>query len=216
MNTETPAQRAVALSSWQGFRQSARDFELSGQIAVEVKSTRSSRSRHVVSSLAQVDPERSDSGDPVERLFLFSVGFVPTETEQSQGALCLPDQVDRILALLGDSILPGSRNEAQEMFLLQISEYGGSGSALYLHDEMRGAPAYKAAYSIAFQRLYNMNDPKLDLLRRGDVESIRHIDSQSVACTVELPDQVDGDLNPETDPQRFVRRILADIDARGD
>ena len=207
---QTPEQRALSLAAWQGFRHTARDFCFRNRTSIEVKSTRASRSRHVVSSLAQVDPKRNATGDSVERLYLFSMGIILADPDQATGAITLPEQVDRILVLLGPSIAPGSRNEVQELFIQHVSLYGGSDGAFYSHDEMRNSPAYTAAMSIAFQRIYDMNDPKLDLLRVSDVAAVRHIDPTSVTCAIELPEQVDGDLNPETDLSAFARRFVRD------
>lgn len=203
-----PDLRAQCLESWQGHDR-GRDFVFDG-VQVEVKATRGPRSVHEISSLAQVDPRRSASGEPVERLFLLSVGITGCDPTLAD-AVSLPSVVDSVLALLGPSD-PQSRNDIQRLFLARIESYGPSiRRDGYAHDQMRAWTAYASTYSIRFKRLYDMNDESVDVLRRATVARCGHVSADTVTYTVELPDQIAGTDNPRSDIPAFVSELSAVI-----
>lgn len=204
-NATTAQQRASCLSSWKGYERTSRDFTFSNGKSVEVKTTRAAGSTHHINSLAQIDPKRGAQGDPEEQLFLFSVGVQSDDLPES---VSLPEQVDRILGLLGDSIVPGSRSEIQESFLQSLAQYGSPNGPSYEHDRMRTSPAYCVPMLITFERAYDMSDDRMRILRQQEVSDLVHIKSGSISYTIDLPDQIDGDLNPHTDVINFAKRLL--------
>ncbi len=206
---QTTEQKATCLSSWNGFRRASRDFEFEAtKNSIEVKATRYNRSRHQVSNLKQVDPERNTSGVPIENLYLFSVRIQVVSPGQSSASTTLPLQVDKVLKLLGPNIDPGNRNAVQELFLQNLALYGGTPGCSYLHDDVRNAPAYSIEMTIGFQRVYNMMDSRLSILRPNHVAEFEDIFPQSVTYELNLPNEIDGDVNPETDISAFAERII--------
>lgn len=204
---DTPADRAAALEAWRGYRRDARDFVFANA-TVEVKTTRGNRSVHQISSMAQVDPERNLDGDPTEQLYMVSFGLMLVEPEEDKaGSFTLPSIVDDLLLKLGESLIPDSRNEIQEVLLDRVRQYGGS-SLGYDHDVMSSWPAYLIPFRQRFGRVYDMNDDAVLVLRRAQLVPCEAVREESVRFEVDLPDQVTGDLNPETDLMTFIRRII--------
>lgn len=205
--TETPADRAAALEAWRGYQRDARDFVFANA-SVEVKATRGNRSVHQISSLGQVDPARSPDGDPTEQLYLVSFGLMAVEPEEdAAGSFTLPSVVDELLLKLGDSTEPDLRNETQEILIDRVRQYGGS-SLGYDHDSMSTWPAYSIPFRQRFGRAYDMNDDAVLVLRRAQLAPCEAVREESVRFEVNLPDQVTGDINPETDLLTFARRII--------
>jgi hypothetical protein len=204
---ETPADRAAALEAWRGYERDARDFVFANA-SVEVKATRGNRSVHQISSLFQVDPARSPEDDPTEQLYLVSFGLMPVEPEDdAAGSFTLPSVVDELLLKLGDSTESDLRNEAQEILIDRVRQYGGS-SLGYDHDSMSTWPAYSIPFRQRFGRAYDMNDDAVLVLRCAQVAPCEAVRMESVRFEVDLPDQVTGDINPTTDLLMFARRII--------
>jgi hypothetical protein len=203
---DTPADRAVAIEAWRGYQRDVRDFVFAAA-SVEVKTTRGGNSVHDISSLGQVDPARSPGGTPIEQLYLVSFGLAPVEPgEDAAGSLTLPSIIDALLLKLGDSTTPGLRNEIQEILIERIRQYGG-GSLGYDHDSMSNWPAYSVPFRQRFGRAYDMNDDAVLVLRRAQIAPCSAVREESVRFEVALPDQITGDINPETDLFTFVRRV---------
>lgn len=195
--------RVKILDGWRGSGNSARDFLLM-DTAIEVKATRKANSTHHVNGLLQVDPRRDQAGTPVEQLYLLSIGFVPAQTSNAS-AVTLPEQVEKILGLLEQPPNPGERSSQQELFLSKVEEYGSSGGG-YHHDRMKNWSSYQQRYSYAFQRLYDMNDEAVLVLRQAQIPP--HVCSTGLAFTVTLPNTISNDVNPEVDIHQAMSRIL--------
>lgn len=200
---KAPVGRALLLDNWRGHQRSSRDFSLTNA-QVEVKSTTRAHSEHEIGSLGQVDPSRNASGDPTENLRLISLGFRVLDIGEPDGD-SLPELVDRILNLLGPAA--GDRTEQQALLLKKVSLYGGEERG-YVHDAMKGEPAYSVKYERTFCRIYDMNDESVRVLRKSDLLNAQHVVSSSVAFTVNLPDQVTGDINPVTSLPAFAASVV--------
>ena len=209
--TSTAAAMAAVMESWGGHRRQSRDFT-ARRVAVEVKTTIRAGSEHHVSSLAQVDPRRDSSGVPLETLFLLSIGLVPpSDPDDPAATISLPRSVDESLAQLGPNTSPTQRNGLQTLLLERLRAYGGSE---YEHDSMRSWPAYSARYSLAFMRLYDLQDPNVHVLRRADALAHDAVQVDSISYDVHLPERITGDLNPQLDVIAFARRFLAELGGR--
>jgi hypothetical protein len=206
----SPAARGLVLETWGGYRRDARDFA-AGDLAVEVKTTRGSRSDHRVSGVRQVDPLRNATDDPVEQLYLLSIGLTPASQDEDPSAtVSLPASVDDALRFLGPSSNPDRRTEAQQMLLSRIAEYG-NGPLGYDHDVMRSWPAYSITFRQGFIRVYDMNDEGVHVLRMRQLDSCDAVPSASVSFDISLPERIRGDINPELDIVAFARRVLGQI-----
>lgn len=201
--------KALALDAWRGHEQTSRDFVF-GNAFTEVKATRGDRSVHQISSLMQVDPRRSEAGQPLEQLHLLSLGFKPVfPSEPDVVSISLPNQVDVILKQLGEATIKEARNALQTLFLSKVESYGSVAGHGYVHDEMQNWAAYKAGWQHGFLRVYDMNDSAVQVLRRSDVRQRGHVVFESVHFTVDLPDCVTGDLNPHNDLFQLAKKLLS-------
>lgn len=204
----SPASKGIILESWGGHRQQSRDF-VAGQVAIEVKTTTRPSSVHRISRISQVDPHRDDNGQPLEKLYLVSIGLSPpADPRDPTATVSLPQSVDDVLLLLGPSTEPHERTELQSLLLNRIRNYLSAG---YDHDTMRAWPAYQNKYSLAFTRIYDMADPHVQVLRLADARRYNAVNENSVAYEIALPDQVTGDLNPQLDVLAFARQVVVTI-----
>ena len=201
-------EKVIILDTWRGHEQSTRDFVF-GRASVEVKTTRSDRSVHHINSIGQVDPRRSESDEAVEQLYLLSFGFnPPANTNLRAAGLSLPGQVDTILALLGESTDIENRNEIQQLFLIKVAAYGSVQGNGYIHDEMKGWSVYVASWNHTFTRIYDMNDPAIQVLRRKDINKRTHVMVDSIQFNINLPEKISGDINPQRDLFILANQLL--------
>lgn len=105
--TEEDLPLSEAVFRWWGWDRAKRDFACTG-IAVEVKTTSSSSRRHLVGSLAQLEPQ----GD--EQVYVFSLGAHLDSTAPRK----LPDIIAELRALLA------SDERAQKLFDEAVAKYG--------------------------------------------------------------------------------------------
>jgi hypothetical protein len=179
---------ARCIESWRGYEQAARDFMM-GRYAVEVKSTRGNHSYHHISNISQVDPHRDIGGEPLEDLFLVSCGFVPPDSRLG-AEISIPERTDQILRLLAD---PGvERNAIQELFLERLRQFGLGDEAGYDHDTMQGDSTYGRSWSMSFCRVYSMNSPDMDVIRRSEVEQRSYVPVETLSFVIELPSNADS------------------------
>ena len=187
--TQHPGSHRVdeLVDTWAGFAPSSRDFQLH-RTGVEVKATTAANSVHHMQGFHQVELGHSVNGVPEERLYLLSLGFahVPDET---QGGMSLPDLVRSIAERI-------TSEGARDAFLRRIQQYGGDAAIGYEHKRDQGLPRFKRRFAPIFERLYDLADERLKILRRVDVEPHTNVDADSVAFRVDLPGQVNGELNP--------------------
>ncbi|MFP3714513.1 PD-(D/E)XK motif protein [Puerhibacterium sp. TATVAM-FAB25] len=189
-------------ATWQGSAPSSRDFQL-GPVGVEVKATTSASSTHSVQGFHQVELGHPDGGEPETDLYLLSVGlrWLPPTTD---GGTSIPRLVDTIASRLDP--------EAQDQFLARVRQYGGDAGIGYDHARDSTDVRYSRRFLPAFERLYDMTDERIRLLRSNDVEGRPHIDPASISFRVVLPAQVNGDLNPIVGIEPIADHIVSTVD----
>lgn len=190
---------------WRGWRRESRDFVL-GTAVVEVKTTALEVARHTIDGVGQVEPRTRD-GEPVEELFLASVGLRPSS---SLGVLSVAATVDRILSQLSAyASEPRVLEEAELKFLDRVSEYGPDDCVGYKHSVMKQLEPYSTNHVTTYPpRLYDMSDPNLRVLRRADLRSTCVL-PEGLRYRVELPEKVPGSVdNPRSDLAAVIRQTL--------
>ena len=202
----SPTQKAACIAAWDGYEHASRDFAFTDGSSVEVKVTRGVHSRHHIQSLAQVDPRRDGTGQPIEDLWLLSFCLEPDDREGGGDSVSLPDQVDAILGLLGPRE-PWLRTEVQALFVAFVAKYGASSGAGYVHDEMKEWAAYSTRWHLRSCRAYDMTDESIGVLRLADVERRAFVRPESVSFDVDLPSELGTPGNPVTDVQEFAARL---------
>jgi hypothetical protein len=182
--SSTPDASAV-VEAWAGSVPSSRDFQL-GPVGVEVKTTTGSQSEHHIQGFHQIEFGTSVGGVPETHLFLLSIGI----RWQPVGApgRTIPGLVDGMLERLGD--------DDANAFLDKIRQYGGDASVGYDHRQHASNARFQQPFQAVFERLYDMADDRLEVLRSTDLEEMRHVDPSSVSFRLRLPGRVRGDLNP--------------------
>ena len=193
---------ARVVQAWDGWRQSLRDFAW-GTVGVEVKTTRGSTSTHQVQGTHQVELYDGETGGWQETgLILVSIGLrVVTPHDNS---FTVPMLVDRIVGRLHDV----GRNDAAEVFLVRVREYGSGSGFGYDHLTMSHDASFARAFETAFVRAYDMTDANVSVLRQADVVVHQHVDASSLAFTIDLPASVSGDLNPVVGISQAAAAIL--------
>jgi hypothetical protein len=189
--------------SWHGWRESTRDLSWS-TIGVEVKTTTLSTSTHHVQGVHQVERvEQPDTVELEQKLFLVSIGLEWLQPDQNyDNAHTLPELVESILERL--------LSERQiEMLLNHIQEYGDNEGFGYDHRTMSLNRSFTRPFVARFVRCYDMSDPLIKVLRSTDLRLHEHVDVASVKFRVELPQKVEGDLNPVVGLNQAASTILA-------
>jgi hypothetical protein len=185
--------------SWFGHGASSRDFQF-GPVGVEVKTTTTSSSTHTVQGFHQVEVGHPANGEPETMLYVLSVGV---------RWLAIDSQVGRTIPSLVDSILGRLSADAASRFLARLQQYGGDAGTGYDHDRDREKPHYARPWFATFERLYDMTDERVRVLRSEDVQGITHIDPASVTFQIRLPEQVDGNLNPLSGIEQIAQALTS-------
>jgi hypothetical protein len=184
------------MGSWRGYEKGARDFVL-GLVAVEVKTTKTSASRHRISSLSQVEPQQTAHG--IEQLKLLSIGLAPG----ASGGHSVASTTERITALLSAASQAGLR----DVFLINLARYGAGGPRGYEHATMQSWPEFRKEYAISFSpRLYDMADPDMKALRSEHLAGL-FVDTGEVEYALQLPERI-NDRNPDRAWQRLLVEAL--------
>ena len=185
---ETLPQRAVqVLDGWFGSVPSSRDLQL-GNVGVEIKTTSGPDSVHHIQGLHQIELGMSVDNAPETHLFLLSIGVEWLPATAGAGR-SIPDLVDTILGAL---TAPGQRDQ----FLARTKQYGGDAGIGYDHWAHRELARFRRPFQTRFERLYDVSDERLRLLRGTDVERASHVETDSISYRVRLPLKVRGDVNP--------------------
>jgi hypothetical protein len=181
---------------WKGSERRPRDLLIDKDrkcLGVEVKTTLGPSSSHTISGLDQVEVRTYDSGR-TEELYLASVGVKAAVGGQSIAGL-----TERILELI-DDIGKGSSSIAddQQLFLDRLKAYGPVGSKGYDHPKMNAEAPFTVQYDPVFNRLYNMSDEKVKVIRRACLTKTM-VDPNGISYRVVLPDSIPGSPNnPES------------------
>lgn len=169
------------VAAWDGWRRSARDLAWDGR-GVEVKTTKRQTSSHVVQGIGQVEPAVGDDTTPGEdRLLLVSVGL--QVSTPSANSFTVPQLVQRIYDRLSST---GDGTQVDD-FLYHVAQYGAESALGYSHPAMSDDPPFTTTFTPAFVRAYDMDDPAVQILRRDDVVSHRHVDANSLSFRIDLP-----------------------------
>lgn len=193
-----PHRSAQVLAGWFGSVPSSRDLQL-GTVGVEIKTTSGPDSVHHIQGLHQIEPGLSVDDVPETHLFLLSIGieWLPAAALAGQS---IPDLVDSILASLQDT---GQRDS----FLARVQQYGGDAGIGYDHWAHHEVARFRRPFQTRFERLYDVADDRLRLLRSLDVEHASHVETGSISYRVRLPTKVRGDVNPIAGMTNIVARL---------
>ncbi|PKI91135.1 hypothetical protein CW368_07680 [Actinomycetales bacterium SN12] len=172
------ARVAEIIAGWRGWQRSSRDLVLGGT-GVEVKTTTSNASSHLVEGVHQV--ERDEEGDE-DRLFLLSIGLQRAESDASN-SFTVPNLVDRITKRMADT---GASPVVIERFVAHVAEYGANSSIGYNHATQAIGSTYSVPFLTTFFRAYDMDDAAVGVLRSNDVAAFRHVADDSVRFRVNL------------------------------
>jgi hypothetical protein len=175
------------LRGWTGHVPSSRDFQL-GDIGIEVKTTMLPSSTHAISGVHQVELGRSVGGVAESSLFLLSIGIRWLQPG-APGGTTLPQLVEAIVATLHSE-------EDVAQFLARVRQYGGEVALGYDHGSQAATPRYQHAVELRFERLYDMTDNRVRVLRSQDLTAFDHVEAASVQFRATLPRQIRGDINP--------------------
>ena len=194
-----PEEVAELVQAWKGFAPSARDFQIR-RVGVEVKTTISDVSVHHIQGFHQVELGHAIDGVPEEKLYLLSLGFAAVP-ESTQGGISVPSLVDLISARVeSDQVRTG--------FTARVRQYGGDAAIGYDHTTDRDRPRFSRRLVPMFERLYDLADERLKILRRADVQSYTNVDADSLEFRIDLPSQVTGELNPITGMRSIATALL--------
>jgi hypothetical protein len=185
--------------AWTGSAPSTRDFQI-GTVGVEVKTTTGATSEHYIHGLHQVELGSSVDGVQETSLFLMSLGL--RWLDDAGGGYSIPDLVDAVLSRLPDEA-------TARTFLARVRQYGGDVALGYDHTEHRDVPRFRRRFELRFERLYDMADESIRVLRSVDLDGRDHVEPKSVNYRLRLPPQVRGDVNPVTGLHSIVERILS-------
>lgn len=195
-----PSLSQSIIDGWFGSGPSTRDLQV-GTVGIEIKTTSGPMSTHHIQGLHQVELGLGVAGAPETHLFLLSLGLEWLSSASSAGRT-IPLLVDAVLAALPDSA-------AQDAFLARVKQYGGDAGIGYDHHEHRTASRYTQPFQARFERLYDLGDEALHLLRSTDVAHAVHVPQDSVSFRVQLPAQVRGDVNPVAGMPAIVEHLAA-------
>lgn len=175
------------VDSWLGWRPSSRDFQL-GSIGIEVKTTSGSTSRHHIQGFHQVEVGHPVTDVAETSLQLLSIGLSAIPEGQDIGQ-SLPSLVEQIRQRL-------PAGAAQDAFLDRVQEYGGDAGAGYNHLRDQAKTRFQTRFVLAFERLYDLADDALHILRRPDISPFTHVEADSVEFNLDLPFPFRGTVNP--------------------
>lgn len=174
----------ATLDSWQGWGRSSRDFQL-GPVGLEVKTTTTSASRHHIQGWYQVECGIAADGTVETSLYLLSIG-IQWLNDESRGA-SIETLTQEVLASL-----PAHRHQG---FVDCVRTY--SGLKLEIDGEGRaGQTSLRRPFISTFERLYDMQDERIQVPRASDFAAFGDLVSDSVSFEIELPERVRGDRNP--------------------
>jgi hypothetical protein len=176
-NSSTDSAKQDWLTSWSGHTNTSRDF-IGEKIAIEIKTTTETSSRHKMSNINQTSLKDTEGGK-IEKLFLASIS-IDFET----GDLTLPGVITEILELLPSSV-------DQDSFLSKIASYGGVSGPSYYHKTHSEFDAYLSnTFCINFVRIFDLGDSRLKIPRKDTFADMDHLEVSSLSFTVNLPDSV--------------------------
>ncbi|KQY22906.1 hypothetical protein ASD16_09855 [Cellulomonas sp. Root485] len=200
LRAAAPGSAVPILEAWAGSAPSSRDFQL-GPVGVEVKTTTGPTSQHHINGVHQIELGFPVGGVQETSIFLLSLGLRWLE-EDANGGTSVPQLVESIVARVVD-------DQIRDDFLARVRQYGGDASLGYDHSEHCHLPRFKRPFEVRFERLYDMADDAIRVLRSSNIEGLDHVRQDSVTFQVTLPRHVRGDRNPTTGMPRIAEKVLA-------
>lgn len=193
------------VASWYGFAPSSRDLQL-GSVGVEIKTTNASTSLHHINGLHQIELGASVDDVQEAHLYLLSIGIEWLPATSAGSGRSIPELVDAIVDSLSDVAL-------REAFIERVRQYGGDAAIGYDHRSHRLATRYARRFHTRFERLYDLSDERIRIIRSADIDHAAHVELNSVNFRVRLPARVRGDLNPIAGMSNAARHLLERYEA---
>lgn len=190
----------AVIEAWHGWRPSSRDLQL-GRLGVEVKTTATSASVHHIQGWHQVEVGPAVDGTQETALFLLSIGVRWLGATGDAGTS---------IRHLSSRIAGRLTGLSSRQFLARVRAYGGIHSEVDA-EGLVNSESTRRRFVTTFERLYDMSDPRIRVLRRGDLTQYPSVVTDSVKFSINLPNSVRGDLNPVVGR----RAILAELSALG-
>ncbi|WP_062308023.1 PD-(D/E)XK motif protein [Demequina subtropica] len=181
-----PAAAEFIIDAWKGAGRSSRDFQLAN-VGVEVKATTHSDAVHHIQGLHQIECGTPVDDHPETDLYLMSFGISWLDAHESYGT-SLRDLVEAIRGRIGD---PETRSVFDRALEAYGAGSGGPGSA-----PITESSHFADRFDVRFARLYDLTDPLIKLPTRDDLSGFEHMQLDSLSFRIQLPERVNGDLNP--------------------
>jgi len=204
----SPSEFEFVLGGWQGYGHNSRDFKFH-DVSVEIKTTRSSESNHEINSINQIEVFHDSTGNPIEKLYLLSLGFIKAEGESIQTSISLKSTYEDIINILSMHTFKSSELSAQ--FGDMVKCYGISQKRYYDHSEMQNTSVAINPWNITFNRIYDMDDDNILLPNKNKLSEFLHTPLESYKFTIKLPRRVTGDINPLNELNVFAKKIVMNI-----
>lgn len=204
-----PADRPMVLRSWFGYRETPRDFQI-GFTGIEVKATTTEASSHLFAGVHQTEVGHGVNGLEENTLFVCSVGLEWARHGAAVSTTSLPEMVEEVSHL----VLGAGRSMTERDlvdFFRNVARYGNSREFGYDHHTMSEFSRFDRRFSVRFVRLYDMGDDTIRLITTDDLNQRPFIDSASLSFRINLPNRVNGDLNPVTGLSNATKAILAAV-----
>lgn len=204
---------ASVLSGWSGHQKSLRDFTY-GSAGIEVKTTTRKASSHKVEGVHQLELQHGgdeDGDKPEESLLLVSIGIkwaVPGGDDY-ESALNLPSLVDAVVLRCQEALGEEAQTYIGE-FLDNTENYGASPRG-YNHASMANEPFYAKLFQHEFVRGYDLLDERIKILNSDDVANRPNTVDGSVTFRINLPETVNGDINPVEGLNKVAKQIVDQI-----
>jgi hypothetical protein len=197
---------ADVIDSWKGHRESARDFQL-GWVGVEVKTTTHSTSSHMFAGVHQLEVGHGVDGADETKFVLASLGFEWTNPDDQLNTTSMPELVGELIERINEALGASAVSIVDEL-IRHIADYGSPRTLGYDHYTMADRTRFNRRFRLRFARLYDMGDEVIRLLTTDDMRARPFIDSDSLLLRVNLPDRVNGDMNPIVGLFNCVQEIL--------
>ncbi len=124
----------------------------------------------------------------------------------SQNSFSVPQLVQRI----ADRLEATGNGVQVDEFWAHVAEYGAESALGYNHPTMASDAPFATAFTPAFVRAYDMGDPAVQVIRRGDVVGHQHVDPGSLSFRIDLPATV-GVGNPVDGLYRVAELVFGGV-----
>lgn len=197
------------IDAWKGFDKSLRDFHF-GNFGVEVKTSTTSSSRHHIQGVHQVEYGILSDNQIETEFYLLSIGIVSVQENESENAFTFPELVDMCIQNIkwGTSL---EKDLLTNVFIEKVEKYLNSFGIEYSHRVPDHRLKFPFKWQIGFVRAYDMKDSKISLINSAKLAESSMVIPETVNFDINLPIQVNGDLNPVTGMHNFISVVLPAI-----